>query len=132
MQVSDRRFARRFSIAKRVHFSLWNSHAPEQVVESVNISERGTYFETHLPPDVGATLQLQIEMPEEVTGVPAAEWRCLAKVVHTSPLNERTHTVGVGVRLDFYEVVRLAPLRAERDLESAAAQTRGHVSDQNI
>ena len=72
MQVSDRRFARRFSIAKRVHFSLWNSHAPEQVVESVNISERGTYFETDLPPDVGATLRLQIEMPEEVTGVPAA------------------------------------------------------------
>ena len=45
MQLSDRRLARRFRVAKPLRFSVWNSSTPEIVVESINISERGTYFE---------------------------------------------------------------------------------------
>jgi PilZ domain len=124
MQLSDRRLARRFPVAMPVHYTAWNSGAPERFVHSLNVSERGAYFETASPPEVGATLQLRIDMPEEVTGVPAAEWRCIAKVVRTAVVNKFTNKVGVGIRLEFYEVVGGARAKLKRKPIPFAADPR--------
>ncbi len=128
MQLSDRRLARRFPVAMPVHFSVWNSSDPEELAESVNISERGTYFETLSPLGVGATLRLRIEMPEEVTGVPAAEWRCIAKVVRIVVVNKSTHRMGVGIRLDFYEIIRAATPQINCKVSVVAAGASGSAS----
>jgi hypothetical protein len=50
MKLSDRRLAQRFSLTIPLYIRAWNSHAPEQRVESVNVSECGAYFETDKPP----------------------------------------------------------------------------------
>jgi hypothetical protein len=132
MQLSDRRFARRFAVAKPVHFSVWHSSEPEQDAESVNISERGTYFETVSPPDVGATLNLRIEMPEEVSGAAVAEWQCIAKVVRAAPLDGWTKKVGVGIRLEFYEIVSGRNKKTRRTAKSAAGISGGRAIPRRI
>lgn len=103
MRVSDRRFARRFNVGLPMSVQQWKSAAPEQTVCAHNVSERGVYFETASPPPIGATLKLRLEMPEEVTGVPPAQWQCVGTVVHAEPIAARPNSVGVGVRLDFDE-----------------------------
>jgi hypothetical protein len=103
MQVSDRRFARRFNAELPMRVRPWKSDAPEETVLAQNISERGLYFETSSPPAIGTTLNLRLEMPEIVTGVPPAEWSCVGTVVHAQPLPRKPESMGVGVRFDFYE-----------------------------
>jgi hypothetical protein len=127
MQLSDRRLARRFCVAKPLRFSVWNSSTPEISVESINISERGTYFETFFPPDVGATLRVRIEMPEEVTGAASAEWLCIAKVVRTVAIENHLDKVGVGIRLEFYEVIAEPASRTEIPLKAVSAGVSGDL-----
>ena len=105
MQVSDRRFARRFVLGMPMRIRPWKSTAPEEIVRAHNVSERGIYFETSSPPAVGSTLNIRLEMPEEVTGLPATEWSCVGTVVHARPVATDPNYVGVGVRFDFYEAI---------------------------
>jgi hypothetical protein len=127
MQLSDRRLARRFRVAKPLHFSVWNSNAPERVVESVNISESGTYFETFFPPALGSTLRVRIEMPEEVTGAASAEWLCIAKVVRTVAIEDHLNKVGVGIRLEFYEILAELTPQTEIPLKVVSAAPSGDL-----
>ena len=103
MQVSDRRFARRFIVGMPMRVRRWKSTAPEETVRVDNISERGVYFETCRPPPVGSALRMSLEMPEEVTGMPSAEWSCVGTVVRAQPVATNPNSIGVGVRFDFYE-----------------------------
>ncbi len=104
MEVSDRRLAKRFNLTIPLYIRAWNSQAAEQRVESVNISERGAYFETDKPPLEGAMMQIRLEMPKEITGTPTVEWRCTAKVTRIQPASPPGTLLGVSVRFDYYEV----------------------------
>jgi hypothetical protein len=46
----------------------------DRKVESENLSQRGVFFATDLPLTKGAAVDLFVEMPEEITGVPPAQW----------------------------------------------------------
>jgi hypothetical protein len=83
-------------------------------MESVNVSECGVYFETDTPPREGAMLQIRLEMPKEITGAMTAEWRCTGKVVGVRPTCPPSSSLGVGVRFDYYEILRISipPLAA--------------------
>jgi hypothetical protein len=104
MKRSDRRLAYRFNLCIPLHIRDWKSDAPEQTVESNNVSECGVYFETDTPPLEGTVIQLRLEMPEEVTGEASSDWLCAGKVVRIQQARSPGAFVGVGVRFDYYEV----------------------------
>ena len=106
MKLSDRRLAQRFSLNIPLYIRSWKSQAPEQRVESVNVSECGAYYETDTPPLEGAMMQIRLDMPKEVTGDPTAEWRCTGKVMRVQPARSSSALLGVSVRFDYYEVLR--------------------------
>jgi hypothetical protein len=114
MKLSDRRLAHRFSLTIPLYIRAWNSTAPEQRVESINVSERGAYFETDKPPREGAMMQIRLEMPKEVTGNPTVEWRCTAKVTRIQPASPPGTLLGVSVRFDYVEVSRTTGSSAQR------------------
>ena len=103
MKLSDRRLAQRFSVIIPLYIRTWNSQSPEQIVESVNLSECGAYYETDSPPREGAMMHIRLDMPKEVTGNPTVEWRCTGKVMRVSPV-VLSAALGVSVRFDYYEV----------------------------
>ena len=79
--------------------------APEQHARSKNLSQRGVFFTTDLPLSKGSSLDLLVEMPEQVTGVPPTQWLCTGHVVRVVPTEQESKR-GVGVQFDFYEVSR--------------------------
>jgi hypothetical protein len=121
VKPSDRRLAQRFRLAIPLFVREWKTITPETVVESVNVSECGVYFETETPPPEGAIVQIRLEMPKEITGAATAEWRCTGKVVSVRPTIPPSVSVGVGVRFDYYEIMRIpGPLPGPPFLASCA------------
>ena len=106
MKLSDRRLAQRFSLIIPLYIRSWKSQAPEQRVDSLNVSECGAYYETDTPPPEGAMIQIRLDMPREVTGDPTVEWRCTGKVMRVQPGRAPGALQGVSVRFDYYEVSR--------------------------
>lgn len=106
MKPSDRRFAHRFLLTIPLYFREWRTRTPEKAVESLNVSECGVYFETDTPPREGAMVQIRMEMPKEITGHGTAEWHCTGKVVGVRPTSRPGGSRGVGVRFDYYEILR--------------------------
>jgi hypothetical protein len=104
MKRSDRRLAHRFNLRIPLHIRDWTSNAPEQTVESNNVSECGVFFKTDAPPDEGTVIQLRLEMPEEITGESASDWLCAGKVVRVQRSSSPGALAGVGVHFDYYEV----------------------------
>jgi hypothetical protein len=102
----DRRLTKRHKIRTPLRLHVWKSPLPERRVEATNLSERGVYFATDLCLQKGTTVELQLRMPEEVTGLPESEWRCTGHVVRTEAVRWPRGNTGVGVQFDFYEVSR--------------------------
>jgi hypothetical protein len=103
----DRRLSRRHNFRTDLRIRVRKSNAGEFKAESKNLSQRGVYFATDLELSKGAALDLVVEMPELITGVPAAQWLCTGHVVRVVPMMESTRGPrGVGVQFDFYEVSR--------------------------
>jgi Tfp pilus assembly protein PilZ len=98
------------------------SNAGELRAESKNLSQRGVFFATDLELSKGAALDLLVEMPEQITGVPAAQWLCTGHVVRVVPGESTQEERGVGVQFDFYEVSR-----PERPQWAMGAGLRGPV-----
>ena len=120
---SDRRLARRHNLRAPLRVRVRRSNAEEQKAESQNLSQRGVYFATDLALSKGAALDLLVEMPEEITGVPAAQWLCTGHVVRVEPVESPQGKHGVGVQFDFYEVSR-----AERPRWAIGVGLRGPVA----
>jgi hypothetical protein len=108
----DRRLAGRYDVKKPLRVRLWKSALPEHSAESVNVSQRGIYFATDWPLHEGETVEVFFNMPEEIIGEPASEWRCTGHVVRVEAIDERGGTLGVGVQFDCYEVSRSKPMEA--------------------
>src|SRR5262249_3174667 len=103
----DRRLSRRHNLSAPLRVRLRRSDLAERGEQSENLSQRGVFFATDLPLSKGSSLDLLLEMPEEVTGVPAAQWLCTGHVVRVVPMDPQTgKRQGVGVQFDFYEVSR--------------------------
>ena len=106
----DRRLSLRHNVHTGMRVRMRKVDAPEQRAQSENLSQRGVFFKTDLPINKGASLDLLVEMPEQVTGVPPAQWLCTGHVVRVVPI-EPEGKRGVGVQFDFYEVSRPERLR---------------------
>jgi Tfp pilus assembly protein PilZ len=116
----DRRLSRRHSLRAPLRIRVRKSDIAERCAESENLSQRGVFFATDLPLNKGASLDLLLEMPEEITGVPVAHWLCTGHVVRVVPPASSGAKQGVGVQFDFYEVSR-----SERPQWAMGASLRG-------
>ena len=76
----------------------------EQNVESVNLSQRGLFFSTATPLQVGTRIEVLMKMPQEISGNPPTEVRCVGRVVHVQP-EWLLGKAGIGVRIERYEPV---------------------------
>jgi Tfp pilus assembly protein PilZ len=85
---------------------IWKSPAPEQNEESVNLSQNGVFFATDTPIREGETVEILLNMPEEITDEPSTEWRCTGHVVRVERVDSKRGNMGVGVQFDCYEVSR--------------------------
>jgi hypothetical protein len=123
----DRRLTKRHKIRTPVRLHVWKSLEPERRLEAINLSARGIYFATDLCLEKGTTVEVQLRMPAEVTGLPASEWRCTGHVVRTELVRLPKGNTGVGVQFDFYEVSRseqpTKAVPAKLELRSLATRT---------
>ena len=101
----DRRLARRHTLKTALQVRFRSAGVTEQGVESENLSQRGVFFATNLPLSTGTELDLLVEMPEKITGVPAAQWLCAGHVVRVVPMNSPQGANGVGVQFDSHAVM---------------------------
>jgi hypothetical protein len=107
--LRDRRLVGRYSLKTPLRVRLWKSTTPEQIAESVNVSQRGIYFATNSALHEGETVEVFFNMPEIVLGEPASEWRCTGHVVRVEAIAATGGKLGVGVQFDCYEVARSKP-----------------------
>ena len=77
----DRRLSLRHYVRTDLRVRMRKFDGPEQHAHSENLSQRGVFFTTDLPINKGMSLDLLVEMPEQVTGVPPAQWLCTGHVV---------------------------------------------------
>ncbi len=109
MSTTKQRLARRFNLKIPLRFRpLSNPATSEQQGESLNLSQNGVYFATDFPLKVGMPVELFLNMPRELTGLPAAEVRCIAQVVHIQHGGFLDNKLGVGVHIERYEQVSTA------------------------
>jgi len=85
------------SLRAPLRIRIRKSDVAERCAESENLSQRGVYFATDLPLNKGASLDLLLEMPEEINGVPPAHWLCTGHVVRVVPPASWGEKQGVGV-----------------------------------
>ncbi len=112
MKPSDRRSARRYHLQVPLRIQALKSDEPERIVESANLSERDVYFVTDSPYQQGVGIQLFLEMPLQVTGDFARQWKCVGHVVHSRKLTADSSSYGVGVRFDYFETLSRASIEA--------------------
>jgi hypothetical protein len=103
---SDRRLSHRLSFKTPLRVRIWKSAAPEQKTESLNLSHSGVFFATDSPIREGETVEILLNMPEEITAEPSTEWRCTGHVVRVERVDSTQGKLGVGVQFDCYEVSR--------------------------
>jgi hypothetical protein len=107
MKADERRYTPRFRI--RIPLRIRTTDSPEsqpQAVESFDVSMRGVYFPTDLPLRVGSPIQLFLRMPEEIVGKLLPEWCCTCRVVRVEPPKPHSAVCGVGVEIQYYEVMK--------------------------
>ena len=102
----DRRMSRRLTFKTPLRVRIWKSPEPEANEESVNLSNNGVFFATNSPIREGETVEILLDMPEEITDEPTSEWRCTGHVVRVQRVDSSRGKLGVGVQFDCYEVSR--------------------------
>lgn len=100
----ERRISPRYDIATALRIRVWNSRAPEELVKSINLSNRGILFATNSIFREGEAVRVLLKMPLEVSGEPAREWLCTGLVVRVQSLDGPQGKLRVGVRFDCYEI----------------------------
>ena len=109
---SDRRLARRHNVNAPLRLRVRKSAVAEQEVQIENLSRRGVFFSTNLPLHKGASVDLLMEVPEEIAGIPDVHWLCTGHVVRVVPITGQLGQNGIAVQFDCYEVSRAEPPRA--------------------
>jgi hypothetical protein len=71
-----------------------------------NISVTGLCLTTDLPLSLGSHVEVSLVMPEQVSGMPARDWRCTGRVVRVQPGEHPDEKTTVGVELLHYDLAR--------------------------
>ncbi len=85
---------------------LLSARAGIQDGQSINLSERGIYFEARAKLSVGEPIEIYFTLPTELTGRTPEEVRCCARVVHINHGLDAMGTNGVGATIERFEPVK--------------------------
>lgn len=91
-----------------LYVRIWKSPAAAKTIKSENLSERGVFFTTDLPLEVGTSLELEFTMPPEIASDEEPFRRWLGHVVRVVAPDAAGGKIGVGVQFDFYQIVPAA------------------------
>jgi Tfp pilus assembly protein PilZ len=104
MSSSERRIDTRVNIRVPLRFrALNNPGSTEQTAESENISQRGMYFMTTVPLNIGTPVEVSLRMPQELAGKVASDVKCMGRVVHVKPSAAAGGKSGIGLHIERYE-----------------------------
>ena len=104
--VPDRRSTQRHRLRIPLQLRIWGVDGSQHRAESIDFSARGALVETELPLRVGVTVELQLKLPEEITGQPTSEWRCKGHVVRVVQCVPTNRHLRVGVHFSRLDVSR--------------------------
>jgi hypothetical protein len=102
-QISERRSTDRLRLRIPLRLRVWGTAEQEQAAESIDISESGVLIETALPLQVGAIVELRLQL---ATGIPeptTSDWRCRGLVVHVASVRSLKGVEKVGVYFERVE-----------------------------
>jgi hypothetical protein len=71
--------------------------------ESLDVTERGLLLETELELEVGWPVELELILPELVTGEPPTEWHCRGVIAHVT-MRDGPNRRRVGIGFDCVSV----------------------------
>ena len=113
LRKPERRFVQRTNLQIPLQFRTGAKAGPEWTCQTINVSMQGAYFSAGVAPDVGELVQIFIEIPEQVSGKPTAQYSFTARVIHVDRDQAVVGKVGVGV--NFYSYVRVEKSKQRRD-----------------
>jgi hypothetical protein len=100
--LTERRNETRVKVRIPLRYKLiGNESAGEQMAESENVSQRGVFMWTAYPLEIGTQVELKLRMPTEISGNPASEVQCTARVVRIEE-SDSGELLGVGLRIERY------------------------------
>ena len=104
MTPIERRQLERFRIRVPLRFRPIGlaSDRGEHFTETANLSRGGFFFVTSAPLQVGMPIEATLRIPPEVTGGPADETHCRARVVHAKPDAFSDGRMGFGAEIEAY------------------------------
>ncbi|MBI3484441.1 MAG: PilZ domain-containing protein [Acidobacteria bacterium] len=73
--------------------------------DSINISERGLYFQMIGPMKPGTRIELSFTMPSEVTGSVAMKIRCIGRVIRVEPDGKADGRTAVAAQIERFETI---------------------------
>jgi PilZ domain len=104
LAYSERRQRERFRIRVPLRFRpLGLASSPiDHFAETTNVSRGGFFFVTSAPLQVGMPIEATLTLPTEVTGGPADETHCRARLVHAKPDAYSDGRMGFGAEIEMY------------------------------
>jgi hypothetical protein len=115
MNSHERRIDTRMNIRVPLRFRILNSpDSAEQAAESENVSQRGIYFATDVPLNVGTPVEVSLKMPRELGVQAPSDVKCVARVVHIEPDSFADGKAGIGLHIERYEAKASAGEGGER------------------
>src|SRR5947209_2677483 len=87
---------RRFTVSKPIFYRQVN-HSQYRLAMLVNISASGLLLECHPSIPEGTSLEMILEMPQEITGQPYRRVLCRGKVARSAFAKSGTPLVGVAI-----------------------------------
>lgn len=107
MNPKERRFTPRHKLQIPLTIQpLAGSNLPAQSAQSTDVSIRGLYFASDLSFEIGAPVQVLLQMPEEITGRASPKWSCTGRVVRVDSRQDAGGRRGIAVEIHYYDVLR--------------------------
>lgn len=106
MGEDERRRAPRVPVKLPVKLRAVEGTTPFMVsADSINISERGLYFQMTGPMKPGTRIELSFTMPPEVTGSVAMKIRCVGRVIRVEPDSQAEGRTAVAAQIERFETI---------------------------
>jgi PilZ domain len=103
--VEERRLAPRTTLSVPVQLRVGASNSgPDSLIgETVNYSDRGVYFTTTRPLNVGDRLEMSFTIPRELSGRNSENVQCSGRVVHVHPPAAKNGRTGIGALIERWD-----------------------------
>ena len=97
MHNSDRRLFPRYTIRIPVRYRVadFSTDMAEHTTEAINVSPNGLLLSTKAPLPLGATLDMALRVPVEISGIHTQEARCKGRIVHEQVIGDGRMGYGV-------------------------------------